>query len=247
MSVSLSGIGAIRKEQLISSYSNGEPDWSMIPSAKKSNKTQAEFVDEIKELARKAANTTSKAELEYIHRQRTLLCAEYMSDVSPNRKALYQQAKNAVKSSNHNPKCQGIGELSLLDFLERAEGNKSDLAEKKFVLAGGGTLVCPILTSGGYGADIYYQGTKALTYLGSGYGWACERTPAEREKEKEFYGIYFNEYHTIKNDQQSELEKLPDYSIYWSEYNFVKENGSSELREMPDYLDQDRPSFEARA
>jgi len=67
------------------------------------------------------------------------------------------------------------------------------------------------LTSGGYGADIYYQGTKALTYLGSGYGWACERTPAEREKEKEFYGIYFNEYHTIKNDQQSGLEKLPDY------------------------------------
>ena len=33
----------------------------------------------------------------------------------------------------------------------------------------------------------------------------------KREKEKEFYGIYFNEYHTIKNDQQSELEKLPDY------------------------------------
>ena len=27
----------------------------------------------------------------------------------------------------------------------------------------------------GYGADIYYQGTKVLTYLGSGYGWACER------------------------------------------------------------------------
>ena len=152
------------------SLQSGEPDWSMIPSAKKSNKTQAEFVAEIKELARKATNTTSKAELENIHRQRTSLCAEYMSDVSPNRKALYQQAKNAVKSSNHNPKCQGIGELSLLDFLERAEGNKSDLAEKKFVLAGGGTLVCPILTSGGYGADIYYQGTKALTYLGSGYG-----------------------------------------------------------------------------
>ena len=45
----------------------------MIPSAKKSNKTQAEFVAEIKELARKATNTTSKAELENIHRQRTSL------------------------------------------------------------------------------------------------------------------------------------------------------------------------------
>ena len=45
-----------------------------------------------------------------------------------------------------------------------------------------------------------------------------------------------------------ELAKKDEfYSIYWSEYNFVKENGSSELREMPDYLNQDRPSFEARA
>jgi hypothetical protein len=83
--------------------------------------------------------------------------------------------------------------------------------QKKFALAGGGTLVCPIMTSGGYGADIYYQGTKVLTYLGLGYGWACERTLAEREKEKEFYGIYFNEYHALKNGKESELEELPDY------------------------------------
>lgn len=203
------------------SLHGGEPDWAMIPSAKKSNKTQAEFVDEIKELARKAANTTSKSELESIHRKRTVLCAEYMSDVSPNRKALYQQAKNAVKSSNRNPKCQGIGEMSLLYFLEKAESDKCNLAEKKIPLSGGGTLVCPILTSGGNGADIYYQGTKALTYLGSGYGWACERTPAEREKEKEFYGIYFNEYRTIKNNQQTELEKLPDY---------LEENSSFDMK-----------------
>ncbi|MBQ2882930.1 MAG: hypothetical protein IJE43_04040 [Alphaproteobacteria bacterium] len=193
------------------SLSNGELDWTMIPSARKSNKSQTKFVDEIKELARKAANTTSKTELEYIHRKRTELCAEYMSDVSPNRKALYQQAKNAMKSESSNPKCQGIGELTLLDFLEAAEGKRGNLAEKKFTLAGGGTLVCPILTSGGYGADIYYQGTKVLTYLGSGYGWACERTPAEREKEKEFYGIYFKEYRTLKNGKGLELEELPDY------------------------------------
>lgn len=193
------------------SLSSGELDWAMVPSARKSNKSQAEFVDEIKELARKAANTTSKAELEYIHRKRTELCAEYMSDVSPDRKALYQQAKNAMKSQSGNPKCHGSGELTLLDFLEAAEGKISNLAEKKFTLAGSGTLVCPILTSGGHGADIYYQGAKVLTYLGSGYGWACERTPAEREKEKEFYEIYFNEYRFLKNGKESELEELPDY------------------------------------
>ena len=122
------------------------PDWSIIPSSGKSSKSKAEFADEIKELARRAANTTSKAELEYIHKRRT-----------------------------------------------------ESLAEKKFAPAGGGTLTCPILTSGGYGTDIYCQGTKVLTYRGSGYGWACKRTPAEREKEREFYGIHFNEYRSLKN------------------------------------------------
>ena len=152
------------------SLSSRGPDWSLIPSAGKSNKSKAEFADEIKKLARKAAETTSKKELEYIHSQRTKLCAEYMSDVSPDRKALYQQAENALKGQDGNPKCHGSGELTLLDFLEAAEGRTDNLAEKKFALAGGGTLTCPILTSGGYGADIYYQGTKVLTYLGSGYG-----------------------------------------------------------------------------
>ena len=139
------------------------------------------------------------------------MCAEYMSHVSPDRKALYQQSKNALKGQNGNPKCYGCGELTLLDFLEAADGRGGNLAEKKFALAGGGTLTCPILTGGGYGADIYYQGTKVLTYFGSGYGWAYERTEAEREKEKEFYAIYFDEYRSLKNGQGAGLEELPDY------------------------------------
>ena len=221
MSISLSGIGAIGKEQLISSCSNGEPNWSYIPTKGESSKTQAEFVSEIRELARQAATTTNKTESEYISKQVLCLLAEYLSDVAPDRKQLYEQAKNTMKNQGSNQKCKGCGELTLLDFLEKAEGKNSDFAEKQFVLAGGGTLNCPILTSGGYGAEIQYQGVKVLSNLGN--GWGYEMTPAELAKKDEFY------------------------SIYWSEYNSVKENGSSELREMPDYLDQDRPSFEARA
>ena len=71
-------------------------------------------------------------------------------------------------------------------------------------------MTCPILTGEGYGADIYYQGTKVLTYIGSGC-WAAERTPAEREKEKEFYEIYFNEYRSVKNGKGTEMAELPDY------------------------------------
>ena len=205
--ISKANIGA----KFVTLTNNGEPNWSIIPSAGKSSKSQSEFVNEIKELARKDATTTNKTELEYIHLKRTQLCAEYMSDVSPDRKALYQQAKNALRNQGGNPKCRGIGELTLLDFLEDAEGRISNLAEKKFVLAGGGTLTCPILTGEGYGADISYQGTKVLTYLGAAYGWGYEATPAEQEKSKEFYDIYWKEYRSVKNGEGAELAELPDY------------------------------------
>lgn len=99
MGISISNATSSAITKYSESLRSGEPDWSMIPSAGKSNKSQAEFVSEIKELAQRAANTTSKTELESIHRQRTRLCAEYISDVSPDRKALYQQAKKCGKKS----------------------------------------------------------------------------------------------------------------------------------------------------
>ena len=59
-----------------------------------------------------------------------------MSDVSPDRKALYRQAENALKGRGGNPKCKGSGELTLLYFLEAADGRAENFAEKKFALAG---------------------------------------------------------------------------------------------------------------
>ena len=132
----LSAVNSVNTKRSMPLRGRGS-DWSIIPSSGKSSKSKAEFTDEIKELARKAANTTSKAELEYIHRRRTELCAEYMSDVSPDRKALYRQAENALKGQGGgNPKCHGSGELTLLDVLEAADGRTESLAEKKFALVG---------------------------------------------------------------------------------------------------------------
>ncbi len=51
----------------------------------------------------------------------------------------YQQAKNTMKSQSGNPKCQGSGELTLLDFLEAAEG-KIGILLKRSTLAGGAHL-----------------------------------------------------------------------------------------------------------
>lgn len=197
--ISKASIGA----QLITSTNGREPNWSIIPTAGKSIKSQNEFVSEIKELARKAAITLNKTELDYISRLKLQLRAEYLSDVAPNRKMLYQQAKNVMNKQNSNSKCQGIGELTLLDFLEEAEGKISNLADKKFVLAGGGTLVCPMLTGGGYGAEIFYGDTMVLSNLGN--GWGYEAVPAELEKMKVFNDIYWTEYRSVKNSDGAEL------------------------------------------
>lgn len=59
-----------------------------------------------------------------------------MSEVAPDRKQLYQQAKSAMKNQNTNPKCKSIGELILLDFLEQAEEKNQNLAGKQIALAG---------------------------------------------------------------------------------------------------------------
>ena len=48
MGISFSNIVIVGREQLITSGSNGEPNWSYIPSKGKSTKTQTEFVSEIR-------------------------------------------------------------------------------------------------------------------------------------------------------------------------------------------------------
>lgn len=59
----LSAVNSVNTKHSMSLSGRG-PDWSIIPSSGKSSKSKAEFTDEIKELARRAANTTSKTELE---------------------------------------------------------------------------------------------------------------------------------------------------------------------------------------
>lgn len=49
-------------------------------------------------MARQAATTTNKTESEYISKQVLCLRAEYLSDVAPDRKQLYEQAKNTMKT-----------------------------------------------------------------------------------------------------------------------------------------------------
>lgn len=174
-----SNIGTVGREQLITSGSNGEPNWSYIPSKGKSTRTQTEFVSEIKKLAQKAANATDKTEQDAISRQLLQLRAEYLSEVAPDRKQLYQQAKSAMKNQNANPKCKGIGELTLLDFWNR-QREKSESCRQADCTGRRRNIKFTILTSGGYGVQIQSQGVNVL--LNTGAGWGYEMTPVELTK-----------------------------------------------------------------
>ena len=66
MGISISGmVNSVNPKRSMSLSGRG-PDWSLIPSAGKSGRARAEFMEQIKEVARRAAGTTDKNELEYI-------------------------------------------------------------------------------------------------------------------------------------------------------------------------------------
>ena len=188
---------------------SGLPNWSYIPSAGRCKKTKEQLVSEIKELANRVAHANNGKETEQLNQAVIKLQADYVSEVSPDRKGLYQQAEKAIKFQSKNTKGikHGAGELTLLYFLEHADKSEN-LADKRFPLAGGATLTCPILTTGGYGAVIERGGVKLLA--GDDYGWGYEMTPAELKKKDEFYAIYNS---AVKNAQKEikELRDLPDY------------------------------------
>ena len=188
---------------------SGLPNWSYIPSAGRCKKTKEQLVSEIKELANRVAHANNGKETEQLNQAVIKLQADYISDVSPDRKGLYQQAEKAIKSQSKNTKGikHGLGEMSLLYFLEHVDKSQN-LSEKSISLAGGATLTFPILTTGGYGAVIERGGVKLLA--GDDYGWGYEMTPAELKKKDEFYAIYNS---AVKNAQKEikELRDLPDY------------------------------------
>ncbi len=69
MGISLKSVVNGVKDVTSATLGTGQPNWSYIPSAAKQTKTQAEFITEIKELARNAATATNKADKDSIDRQ----------------------------------------------------------------------------------------------------------------------------------------------------------------------------------
>lgn len=181
----------------IATSSNGTPNWNYIPSRANSNKSQQQFESEITWLAKNAANTTNKAELDSIKNQVLMLNTEYVSQVSPDRKQLYKEAENAVRSETQQKNNSPLGELTLLNLIMKYKGEKT-LSDKSFSISGGSVSFA--YNGSGYDTVIKSGGVNVLNFGTA--GWSYEMTPAEIKKKDEFYAIYNKAYNAEKNVSQ---------------------------------------------
>ena len=116
------------------------PDWSVIPSKGMAKRSDSEIIEDIKKLASEQAKTHDADRLKQIDDKKIKLRAEYISDVSPDRRSLYRQAENTARKQGLSAKTRAIGGRdTLLYFLDRADGlnTDKDLASKRFSLSGG--------------------------------------------------------------------------------------------------------------
>lgn len=177
------------------------PDWSVIPSKGMAKRSDSEIIEDIKKLASEQAKTHDADRLKQIDDKKIKLRAEYISDVSPDRRSLYRQAENTARKQGLSAKTRAIGgKDTLLYFLDMADGlnTDKDLASKRFSLSGGAYVTFPALTTGGFGINVYSQGKNVLSNLGD--GWTYEMTPEEWNKGQKFYSIYNSTLKTVSDD-----------------------------------------------
>ena len=74
------------------------PNWSVIPTKGMQVPSDKELISKIKELAKKEATAKTSKDYEAIETERKKLNAQFLSKVSPDRKALYKDAEKEINN-----------------------------------------------------------------------------------------------------------------------------------------------------
>ncbi|WP_107948004.1 hypothetical protein [Lysinibacillus parviboronicapiens] len=188
----------------VSSRLNGlnTPNWDVIPTKGMNVPPQDELINQMREVARRTALAAKSArrngdESTAINLQIEKLLAQYISPVSPDRKALHQQAMKAIKKHESENHMTPVGDPSLVDYLNKMD-NIPTATNKSLSLSGGG-IVRPTMNSlGGYDYDVMVGGHTLLASVNG--NWHYGLTPAESMKEKEFYQMYWSFVDEAKNE-----------------------------------------------
>ncbi|KOY82801.1 hypothetical protein I6G82_12650 [Lysinibacillus macroides] len=168
------------------------PDWDIIPTKGKQAPPPDELIAQMKDIVLKnvlADKTTPIRQIE-------VLLAQYISPVSPDRKALYQKAMKAIKQFEAEKKenATPLGELSLVTHL-----NNMDFGTEKNIAMSANGIIKPVMNSlGGYDYEVVVGGQTLLTSTNG--NWDYVMTPAEQQKRDEFYKIYWSFVDQARNE-----------------------------------------------
>lgn len=183
LNYSPNAVAATYSRNLLLPADINKPDWNYIPTKGMKVSSQEELLAQIKALATKEASTPDGR----LNDQFNRLYAQYLSSVSPDRKALHKQAMKVIKQYEaEDPK--HTRELTLVDYLNEIDEN---LTKNATQLAGGTGTVSSIINSrGGYDYEVNVGGQTLMSSV-NGH-WQYGKTPAEEQKSKEFYQIYWS-------------------------------------------------------
>lgn len=175
-----------------------EPDWNIMPTKGMRSLSHEQLFNEMKTLAeRQAIAKISKIhDSEWQREWDDIMCtfvnlqSQYISDVSPDRKALYEQAEKAIKKMKEDDEISYPITFTLVDYL-------CDLDDLEALAANNYGTVSKTFTTG-YGTDydVHFGGELVM---GTSRGeWTSFLTRAESNKLEEFNNIFDKFYEHSK-------------------------------------------------
>ncbi|KQL18202.1 hypothetical protein ACFFHH_00415 [Cytobacillus solani] len=182
---SVTEVSATYSRNLLLPTDINKPDWSLIPTKGMQVPSQEELIAQIKALATKMANAPYHKDVDQLHAQFNRLHTQYLSPVSPDRKALHEQAMRVIKQYEAEKPTQ-TRELTLVDYLNEMD----EIYTKNTTQLAGGTVSSSINSQGGYDYEVKVGGQTLMSSV-NGH-WLYGKTPAEEQKSKEFYQIYWS-------------------------------------------------------
>jgi hypothetical protein len=139
---------------------------------------------------------TREAEFTAIEARKKTLVIQYTSYASPDRKTMFDEAKQTLRQSGAREKGKPLGESSLINYmLERGEKG-GDAHYREQILPCGAALT-PIACPGGNGFELSLGGQPVLSYTGGMLSYFG--TPEEQARQTEFISIYNKAYYAARS------------------------------------------------
>lgn len=198
MSVANIGISCSQRSQksILKGFP-GEPDWHVVPSKGMTNLSDEKLTMSINALAKNEADATDSKDLEKLNYEKEHLRAQFVSSVSPDRKALLQSANRMIKKEKSQRELPA-GEIDLIYFLNKYDGIIDDGQKLPSV------SLSEIHNSSGFSDyEISWNGNAVLKSINGKWGYGM--TPDELKRSQQFNGVFENAYNAEKDNISKEF------------------------------------------